>query len=253
MNRFMEIAALLLGGISLFTVCFVGFLGLSGKPMHEVALIGKFFEAPAGDGEDGSATAEHAEGGDPASEEADAGHEKRDDEVIEASLGMLGAWTLPAPYTTSELRTLADELKRRLHRLEERDRGLDLRERGLEEQSESIAARTQDLESLRKELEAFEAALAERESVLQRGEKAELALRESKWSELGKVIAGLESEEAASRIAAYTPQEAAQILVTLGDGDRAVEILNQMQGERWKEYVDAYTDRSAADTSTRRK
>ena len=46
MNRIIEAVAMTVGGLSVFLVCFVGFVALSGKDMSKVAVIGKLFPAP---------------------------------------------------------------------------------------------------------------------------------------------------------------------------------------------------------------
>ena len=247
MNRIIEIAVLLAGGLSIFTVCFVGFVALSGQPMSEVAVIGKLFPAP----EEGDAAE-----GEPAAEEhaqSEPEHELADAQVLDASLGVLGAWTLPSPYSTSELRMLSDEIKRKLRGLEERESALREREHATADREEDLLERGQTIDKLRAELELYEQELAEREQAVARREQAADDAEGARWAEIARVLAALEDEDAGQRLLEYSPADAAHILASLGDEARASEILNQVQGPRWKEFVDAYTAERARAPAPKRK
>jgi hypothetical protein len=252
MNRLIEIAAMLLGGVSIFTVCFVGFVALSGKSMSEVALVGKLFPAPAEHAAEGAAGEEHANAA-PEYEDGAGEQELTDSQVLDASLGVLGTWTLPSPYSTGELRSLADEVKRKLRELDGRESALRERERNAAEREQDVAERLKTLAKLRAELELVEQELAGREQALQGRELALADGEAARWSGIARVLAGLEDEEAGQRLLEYSPADAARILAALGDETRASEILNQVQGPRWKEYVDAYTAERARPPAPRRK
>ncbi len=246
MNRLIEIAAMVLGGASLFTVCFVAFVTLSGRPIHEVAVIGKLFPAPEEGREERAVEGEGPEG------QETAPRNLSDAAVVEASLGLLSAWTLPSPYSTSELRVLSEELKEKRAELEERERSLGRRERTVQEQERGLEERARSLEELRALLEQDEEELLAREQTLARGESAASAAEDARWAEVGRVLEGLEDEQAGKRLLEYTPQEAARVLAGMEDEQRAGEILNQVQGARWKEYVDAYTAAKARAPSRRK-
>lgn len=242
MNRIIEIVAMAVGGLSLFLVCFVGFASLSGRDVSQVAVIGKLFPAPAADenAEHGAAGtgAEHAD--------AEAGEQHSqglsDAAVIEASLGVLSAWTLPSPYSSSELRVLSEEIKHKHAELEERELGLARRERAVVEDEGELEERLKTLEELRTHLETLQAELAQRETELTRMEDSAQASKDSRWAEVAGVIGALEEPAAAAkRLQEYAPEEAAKVLRALGDDVRAGEILNEVQGAKWKEYVEAYT------------
>ena len=221
MNRLIEIAAMAIGGLSLFLVCFVGFASLAGKDMSQVAVICKLFPAPPEDGEQGEEQgAEHADGA-----EAEHGEGLSDAAVIEASLGVLSAWTLPSPYSTSELRVLSEELKKKRAELEEHQKML---------------------EEMRSHLESLQQELLDREVALTRQEDAQAASKDAGWAEIAGVIGALEeSAAAAKKLQEFEPAEAAKILRALGDDTRAGEILNAVDGARWKDYVAAYTAEKA--------
>lgn len=241
MNRIIEIAAMTVGGLSLFLVCFVGFASLSGRDMSQVAVIGKLFPAPAGEsGEHGAAEAEHDDGG---------GKEEKnlsDAAVIEASLGVLSAWTLPSPYSSSELRVLSEEIKKKRGELEEAEHALARRERAVQDDEQELAERLKTLEELQKHLETVQGELSEREQAVARQENAVQSNADARWASVASVIGAIEEPAAAAkRVAEYEPEEAAKILRALGDDARAGEILNALEESRWKEYVSAYTAEKA--------
>jgi flagellar motility protein MotE (MotC chaperone) len=236
MNRIVEIAAMAIGGLSLFLVAFVGFASLSGRDVSRIAVIGRLFPAPQDPaGEPG------AEEG---SEDAPPEHDKglSDAAVIEASLGVLSAWTLPSPYSTSELRVLSEELKKKRGELEERERAPARREHAVQDGETELGERLKSLEELRAQIEGLQGELSERESEVQRRENAIEAGQDAGWAEVANVLATIEeTPEAAKKLGEYEPGEAAKILRALGDDARAGEILNAIAPTRWKEYVDAYT------------
>src|SRR5262245_16167457 len=246
MNRIIEIVAMAVGGLSLFLVCFVGFVAMSGKDMSQVAVIGKLFPAPqeeehAAQGEELAQGEEH-----PAESLSDAA-------VIEASLGVLSAWTLPSPYSSSELRVLSEEIKRKHAELGEREHALARRERATAEDERELEERLQSLEELRAHLEGLQLELSEREVELGRKADAALAGDEARWAELAGVIGAIDdAADAAARLQEYAPADAAKILRALDDDERAGEILNAVPGERWKSFVDAYGAEKARAASRKR-
>lgn len=249
MNRIIEIVAMAVGGLSLFVVAFVGFASLSGRDVRNVAVVGKLFPAPAdehgaeGVVEEDAADDEYAEG-------------LSDAAVIEASLGVLSAWTLPSPYSTSELRVLSEEIKKKHAELLEREHALGRRARALERDEQELEERLKTLEELRTHIEGLRQELTERELVLAAGEGAAQASRDAAWAEVARVFETIEDPlQAARKLQEYEPEEAAKILRALGDDVRAGEILNAVAPARWKEFVAAYTaekTRTAGKTSSRR-
>ena len=250
MNRIIEIAAMAIGGLSLFLVAFVGFASLSGKDMSQVAVIGKLFPAPdEGEGHGGE-TAE------PAQAEPVAKHEKSlsDAAVLEASLGVLSAWTLPSPYSSSELRVLSEELKKKRAELAELESSRTRRERAVETDEHELEERMKVLAELQKHLERLQAELSEREQAAARQEDALQAGSDARWTAVAGVIGAIdETAQAALRLQEYEPAEAAKILRALGDDARAGEILNAVEPSRWKEYVGAYTAEKARAGTTKGK
>jgi flagellar motility protein MotE (MotC chaperone) len=244
MNRIIEIAAMAIGGLSLFLVAFVGFASLSGRDMSQVAVIGKLFPKPAEkEGEHGEAAGagEHADG--PGEEH---GRGLSDAAVVEASLGVLSAWTLPSPYSTTELRGLSEEIKKKRAELEEAEHALARRERAVQDDEAELAGRMETLGELQKHLEGLQVELAEREQAVVRREATLEAGADARWTAVAGVIAAIEEPAAAAkRLAEYEPEEAAKILRALNDDERAGAILNAFDEARWKEYVGAYTAEKA--------
>jgi len=247
MNRIIEVAAMAIGGVSLFLVCFVGFAAMSGRDVSQVAVIGKLFPAPKG--EDAHPQDEAAAHPDPAAH----GSTLSDAAVVEASLGVLSAWTLPSPYSTSELRVLSEEIKRKAGELQERELAVARRERALTASELELEDRRKSFEDLRLDLEELQAELQERELEVGRMESNAQANRDAGWADVAGVIATIDdTPTAARRLQEFEPQEAAKILRALNDDERAGEILNAVEGTRWKEYVSAYTAESRRSGSKRK-
>lgn len=235
MTKLIETAAMVLGGLSLFAVSFVAFTVVSGGPLEDVAVIGKFF----------ASSEEDSDSDEPApTTETPQEKPKTNTEVVEASLGSIGVWSLPSPFTQTELRTLTDELKGKLQQLDLREADLERREKDLASDQEIVTERFTSLETMRKDLEAFKAELMLREQEVIRDEGAAEERENARWADVARVIAGLEDEVAGRRLISFPAEEAATILLAM-EPERAAELLNQLEGDDWKSYVEAYTDARA--------
>jgi len=244
MNKIIEIIAMAVGGLSLFLVAFVGFASLSGRDVSKVAVIGKLFPSPAAEGEHADPAGEHGAEPGTGEEHAEGEHVESlsDSAVIEASLGVLSAWTLPSPYSTSELRVLSEEIKRKHTELEERELALGRRERAVSEDEHELEERLKTLEELRTHLEALQRELSDKEQELERQASSLEAGKDARWGQVALVIAGIEDPAAAAKkLQEFPAEDAAKILRAVGDDTRASEILNQVDPKLWKSYVDAYT------------
>ena len=114
MNKSIEIAAMILGSISLLTVCFLGFAVMSGVPLHQVAIIGSLFPEPV------ERAAEVDPNGAPTVDPSD---EPSDEEIIAQGVGIVASsFVLPSPYDAVELKGLTDELKMRRQQLNAREK-----------------------------------------------------------------------------------------------------------------------------------
>ncbi len=229
MNRAIEIAAMIVGGVSLFLVCFLGFAALAGVPLNEVAVIGKMFPEPTGGEGDIESAPDH---GTPAPELPDR-------EVVAASLGVLSAWTLEPPFSHAELKSLADELKLKTLQLDQRLKRVTEREELADQRAQDLADQFETLDELRAELEAYEADLLLRAQEVERDEEAAAELRARRWDSLARLFSEQDAAEAGRRLQAYTPEEATKILRAL-DEDLAVEILNTFSGDKYIEYAEAW-------------
>jgi len=234
MTKLIETAAMALGGLSLLAVSFVAFTVFSGTPLDEVAVLSKLLH-----GQDAAT--------EPPTEPVEVAPSKprSNTDVVETTLGSLGAWTLPSPFTENELQTLTDELKTKLQRLDLRQADQDRREEELDADRKTVAERFDSLESMQKDLEAFKAELKLREQEVLRDEAAASERATARWTDVGRVIAALEDEAAGRRLSSFPPEDAARILLSM-EPTRAAEILNQLEGDSWKDYVEAYTDLRAA-------
>ncbi len=240
------------GGVALLFGSFVTFAALSGTPLHEVAIIKNFVKAPAPGEEhapgDATKTAEKpADPGEHASETAASAkgeHEakstgKPDAKAVEASVGVLGAFSLPAPFSADELGDLQRELrearsgaKERLAKIEEREHALDDYERALDQ-------RYKELAELRQKLEKKELDLSLREDEVKRDLDARSAREAASWKELAKFFEEGEPKDLAKNLASYDPRDAVKILRSLDD-ERASAIVNALPPEKYHEYLEAY-------------
>jgi flagellar motility protein MotE (MotC chaperone) len=232
MNRILEIAAMALGGVSLFAVCFLGFAAMAGVPMSDVAVVGKLFPEPP---EPQEAAVVEGEAAAPA-------RVLRDDaRVYESSLGVLGAWSLASPFSADELKGLADELKLKRLQLSEEIEEMDRREAALDAREEALAEQFEALDELRARLEAYEAELLLRAQEVERDEAVRASANDRKYENLAALFGGLEPAEAGRRLAAYPPAEATRILLHLDD-KRAREVLNTFQGDQYLAYAQAWAE-----------
>jgi len=227
MSRIIEMIAFAVGGLSLFVVCFVGFASLSGKDVSQIAVIGRLFPAPPAEEHAAKAGEEPAEG-----EHAE---KLSDAAVVEASLGVLSAWTLPSPYSTSELRVLSEEIKKKRAEMAEAEHAVARRERAVQDDEQELVERQKTLAEMQAHLENLETELAEREQAVSVCESALDAGADARWASVASVIATIEEPAAAAkRLQEFEPAEAAKILRSLDDDERAGEILNAVEEARWQ-------------------
>ncbi len=232
MSKFIEILAMALGGLSLFAVCFLGFTLASGKSLSDVPGLGGMVVEPdaegAVDGEPDAPTASRPQPAGP----------RTPHDIVQSSIGVMGAWGLPSPFTQVELKQLTDELKARRLELEDRERALEEREADVADRLAAIDERFDLLDRMREDLEAYERELELREQEVLRDEKARNQRVSQTWADRAVVFRGLDKNSAGVKMLDYEPAEAAQILHAM-DPTEAAEILQAIP-ERWKEYLDAY-------------
>lgn len=226
MKKLFKPAALALGAAFLFTAAFLGFALMRADGPHELPLIGGMFPAPAAEPEAEAATAEVAE------PEAGAPAQR-------AGLGLLDVFRVESPMAKEELAALAASLKSRLAALDARAAELERGEAQLAERALLLDDQMSTIHALRTELERWQTELEQREAALQKGEGEAAARDAESWGKLSKLFEKGDATSLAAKLAGYTPDEAAQVLVGLKP-DRARELLEKLGGESWKDYWDAY-------------
>jgi flagellar motility protein MotE (MotC chaperone) len=244
MNRMLEILAMTLGGFSLFAVCFLGFASMAGVAPHELSVVGRFFPQPDPEPEEEQLV-------DLVDAPPEATPPKSGSEVLAASLGVLGAWSLTPPFSGEELKGLADELKLKRLQLNRSLEDQNARQRELDSREAMIIEQFEALEDLRARLEASEQELLLRAEAVSKDETAAGEQEERKWKKLAALFGALAPEEAGRKLTAYPPEEATQILVRL-DEDLALEILNTLAGDRYMEYAGAWAAASPVAADERR-
>lgn len=231
MNKALSIGLTTAGGLAFFTLSFLAFARLSGVPLHKIAVMGPILIPLLGI--------------EPPSEEegAPAGPTPKEfgsaQEIVRASVGALGAFSLPPPFEREGLQRLSDELKAKRAESDRRAETLAERERDLADQLARLEHMSLDLARLRDEFEAREAALELRAQEIQRDEGAQTEAQAARWSKLGQMLAGLEPKDASQRLLQHNPGDAARILASLTPA-KATEILMALPKESWVAYSDAY-------------
>jgi len=221
------------GALGLFAGSYVGIALMSGAPLHEVAVLSSFVDAPeAGESESGDpATA--MDGGGEASKPTGG-------ELLEANAGLLGAFMIESPFTATELRKLEDELKRKLREMTIERESIEVKSLELDEWESSLRERQAELADLRTKLEALESSIELRMAELTRDEAAKLERELQGWKDLAKLYKSGEAEVNAKMLAEESPEDAALILRELGD-EQAGEILRLMTPLTTRQkYADAY-------------
>lgn len=237
MNKIIEILAIALGGLSLFAVCFLGFAVMSGQSMENVPVIGELLaDEEQGDGDPNQA-----------SKPSKPSMDKSDTEIVESTVSVLQHWSMPSPFSASELNDLAEEMKARSARLDQWEQELDAAEAAVAEEKQTLSERRESLEALQQRLEEYERELSLRAQEVERSEDDAAQRLSRKWSVIASVIENgeLEGQRAVEAMAEYEPEEAAQILRHL-DAARASVILGAMQKHEglkkpWTEYMEAYS------------
>lgn len=236
MNKSIEIIAMILGSISLLTVCFLGFAVMSGTPLHEIAGIGRFFSPPATEESDSS--------GQPVPDPTRAPERPDDETVFRREAGLLPNWNLPSPYDAQELKSLVDGLKLHSQELDLREVDLDRRESELDAQEETITNRLEGLMALQTQLEERQSDLALDQAELESARQEETQRVKQEWTDIAKIVEAMEEDKRNAFLVGFEPGEIAQILRSLTIEDRA-KALSGLQDkitdpDRFAEILDAY-------------
>ncbi len=248
MNNAAKYALLAGGGLVLTFGSFVTFAALSGAPLHEVALIKKFVHAPEEVRDEHGAHADAAPAHaspqaveSAAQEHAPTEHPERQPSAraIEASMGALGAFVIPAPYSSEEFNELQKELRDGQKSLRERMARIEARERSLDEWEQSLQQRFDELNEMREQLVQRETELGLRESEAKRDLESSKATEQQSWKDLAKFFEEGDPADLSGKLAGFQPDEAARILHALPD-ERASELVNALPAEKYHAYLAAY-------------
>ena len=225
MNKTVKLALIGVGASIGFLGAFVGFSRLLGAEWHQIAVVGSLFPAPT-------------------EEEADEDSEpvvvyKERPLERPAGIGVLDVFQIESPYSSKELDELVDTLETKLAELDQRLTDVAQREEQADDRSAFLDEQYATLNKLRAGLESWENELRQREVEVERDEAARAAREAESWSRLAKLFEKGDAADQSGRLSSYTPEEAAEILFRLKPS-RAQELLDQLQGEMWKEYAEAY-------------
>lgn len=235
MNRFLELAALSAGGLSLCLVGYAACAKVTGHGEDDVRDFGRWLA-----GARGASTGPERSAPPPAASAAPG--PAPSSTLVQASLGVLSAWTLPSPYSSAELGALAQELTAKRDELEEHRRLVTRRAEVLEHDERALEERLRALEDLRTRLEGLREELTQRELELLERERAGSSAGALRWAEVAAVLETIEEPAAAARkLQEFEPPDAARILAAFADPDQASLILNAVAPERWMEYLAAYS------------
>ena len=232
------IAAVTLGGAGLFVGSYIGFGAAVGAPLHELAVVGGLFPEP-----EGSVIIGGDEDEEPDPEPDPDMHRRKILEKLTApkhTASIVDLVTVPAPYSTDELKTLVDELGDGIDRLELRERQAREREQEIERRQAKLDEDYATLIRLQQSMDDWASELRQREVDLNRA----TAVRDEKTREvrsrIGEAFLTGDPEELVPRLNLFEPAEAAGILITLPP-KRANELLNALSDNAsWKDYVEAY-------------
>ncbi len=230
MNKGLKIGLIAGGGALAFTFAYVAFALVLGVQPHQIPLVGKAFPAPPETPAESTPTV--------AEDEPKSAPQPAQGAQV-AGIGLLDVFQIESPYSGQELETLVSDLKRKSKEFDQRLSELSERERRTAERSEFLDEQYAQLQRLRTGLEEWENELEQRQAEVKRDEKARVEREEESWAKLGKLFAEGDAAEQGKRLAAYTPEQAARILVTMKPA-RAKELLDSVGADKWKEFADAY-------------
>lgn len=230
MNKILQFVGIGFVALLLFGGAFIGFAKLSGAPMHTLPIAGAFFDAP----DDAGLIAElHA------SDDRDAMKRTAEAEV-QVGASVLGAFVLPSPYNSEQIKELEMLLKSKLREAQlELDR-ISMRRLELDERETALQDRWTELQELRNTLERFEGDLNQRSAEIERDESARSEKEIAALQDLAKVFEEGEPEELVTKLQAYGEKDAAKLMAQM-DVERVAELLRAMDEENYVRFSKAYT------------
>lgn len=230
MNPVLKMTLVAVGSAAGFAGAFTGFSFALGAKGHEIAIVGGLFPQPP-DGE----VAED----DPAPEPPPEIPASMRRPARKAGIGVLDIFSIDSPYSSSELDELAEKLQRKLREVEQRLVAVAERESHADDREQFQGEQYAQLQKLRTGLEEWERELRQRADEIDRDEAARADRETQSWARLSKLFEKGDAEDQGARLLSYAPEEAARILLQLKPS-RAQELLDNVPGESWKDYAEAY-------------
>ena len=229
------------GGLVLLFGSFVTFAALSGQPLHKVAVLKLFVKAPEAPREtsprateDETPTAQPA-----ATAQGEKPMAKEDVKAVERTIGVLGAFALPSPFSTDGLTDLQQQLGRGNKDLKARLAKVEARERELDDRERDVEQRQLELTELRQKLNEKESELRMLSDEITRDSEARNARDAASWKELSKFFEEGDPKDLAKNLLSFDPREAVKILHSLDD-ERASALVNALPADKIHDYLEAY-------------
>jgi len=244
MNRSIEIGAMILGSASLLLVSFMGFAIMSGVPLNEVAVVGRFFpdthisvpgDVPKAAPMDTTKSSPRPKG---------TGQGKPLDALVANSLGLMSAYSTPSPYTQTQLKELVGQIKARSARLEARSNELDQREASLNEREADNGQKLAALKDLQDHLDSLQKELLAREAEVD-GKEETVRLKDNrKYAKIAGVLEGFKPQRRDQLLSQYEPDQAALILQSMTEDIRSKALAGLSEllpPEKVRAYVEAFS------------
>ena len=236
-----KFALLGVGGATLFVGSFVGVALVSGKQAHEIPLLKNFSKHEPRHDDPAKPVAkqpEHAQNAPEPNDEPK--HEAAKHATLTASV--LGAFVMPAPFTSAELEEMQSKLRALNEQAEKLVATLEKRQTELDERESALGGREKELQALKAGLDLgmSELNMRHKEVASEQSVDATAAAKDAKsWKEVVRFFEEGEPEELAKKLATFEPEEAAKILRGLED-ERAIALVNALPMEKYKPVLEAY-------------
>lgn len=236
MNSLLKYVAFSTASLVVFAGSFLLFASLSGAPMHEIALIGTFFPAPA----DARGNAGPTDEGVPQDLVSEVELDRRPSrQVLAEAATPLQAFIVQSPFSTEELSELQAELKNRVESARRMQTELELKLEDVGDRELQLEARWAELEQIRNGLIEQDLELAQREDELERDARAQNERESASWTSMAKVFEEGKTGELAKNLILFEPEEAARILRALPEA-RASALIRELPRDRYLEFAEAY-------------
>lgn len=233
-NKIIEFTAYAVGGIALFMASLLVFALAAGVPAHQVAIVGGLFPEP------------------PPMEMADASEDEDGEvvrpkigprsieDVIDSTIARLPTQGGTSPFEDKELGTLIDKMKQQNLQLSRDLELLEARESKVAERDMALDERKNLLDDLMAQLSQREADIKLQQEELQRDQIAKDESDAERWTRVAQAFMKGKPDELIGKLIVYGPQDAARILANLTP-DSASKLLNELDGQEFKEFNDAYS------------